>query len=155
MSDGSFEIVEVVPHDGQKLDLVARFLRTHSPPGFPPITAAAANLQLDMQGGRLYVIAAMAERQVIGHISLCVRQEFCGKTGYASLLLVHPERREKGIAKQLMRRLIDRARFVNVTAIECYCGPDRPLARRLIESLGFRLEAPSDRHWKLDLQPRR
>lgn len=151
--DGSFEVMMVKPRDRDQLERVARFLRQHAPPGSPFPGAELSAMQHDLEGNRLHVIYAVdGQGNIAGHVSLCIRNEFCGRTGYASLLLVREDCRGQNLALELLGRLKVQAQLSGCGVIETVCMPQGP-ARSLITRLGYRLIGSSDRHWELRLRP--
>lgn len=152
--ESSFEVITVKFWNRDRLERVARFMREHAPGAglpFPGVDLGA--LQHDLEGNRLHIFYAIDDKQaIVGHVSLCVRNEFCGRTGYASLLLVRDDCRGQGVGCDLLKRLRVQAELSSVSVIEALCFPTSP-ARGLITSLGYRLVTPSDRHWELRLRP--
>ncbi len=151
--DSSFEVSTVRPRDRDQLEKVAKFLRQHGPPaGLPFPGADLGPMQHDLEGNRLHVFYATdGKMNVVGHVSLCIRNEFCGRTGYVSLLLVREDCRGQQVAYDLLMRLKAQAQISSCGSIETLCLPQSP-ARGLFNRLCYRLVGTSDRHLELRLR---
>lgn len=151
--ESSFEVRTVRPRDRDQLEKVAKFLRQYGPAaGLPFSDADVGPLQHDLEGNRLHIFYATdGKMNVVGHVSLCIRSEFCGRTGYASLLLVREDCRGQQVAYDLLMRLKAQAQISSCGSIETLCLPQSP-AHGLVTRLGYKLVAPSDRHWELRLR---
>ena len=82
------------------------------------------------------VIATTSRNQVIGRIH-CVKNESDPCLWYYGDLFVTPEYRRNGIAKQMIRTMINHLSEIGATKLRCYVEPNNVPSRNLQAVLGF------------------
>jgi len=69
-------------------------------------------------------VAAMSDAQIVGMAILCPTKNLCtGRLGYIHEVVVHVNFRRRGIMARLMEMLHDRARALELDAIELTSDP--------------------------------
>ncbi len=147
-------MADVLLGKGHAAEHVMDFLRIHGeglPAPLGSLNERASERMFDQRFTSIIIALPRGRRHVtemIGHVSLHYRQEWCGLFGYASLLAVDPEYRRQGVAQELMFHLRAVAEDARCRYIECECAPDREFARHILAKDRWQLVEGSDRHFR-------
>ena len=83
------------------------------------------------------VYVAEAGGHVVGMVTVCVFTTLTGRKAFADHLVVAPDWRRRGVARQLMRHAIEVATAAGASRIDLTAGDSKTAARSLYRSLGF------------------
>lgn len=128
---------------------IVEFLNVHGKP-FLPSARLRDGEELDRLSDNSWTEVILATHHVtgalLGHVSLHVRQEWCGRSAYLSMLCVHPEYRREHIGRDLVKYAIGtRAPLRGIQTVECVVHPRNEASQRTVRSAGFVLDEGSNR----------
>jgi ribosomal protein S18 acetylase RimI-like enzyme len=131
--------VNVRPATEADLDVLRKLYREFSterpPPSYRPLDWDKEWAEIEQIVRSETALLAEEDGAVVG-LALARRKE--DGTGYLSDLYVRPEARRGGVARALLREVIER---LGVDVLSLDVGVDNPEARALYERLGFRAES--------------
>src|SRR3990167_5913104 len=76
--------------------------------------------------------------RIIATATLVPMDLILGRAGMLHDVIVDLEYRGRGLGRQLMQKVIERARSLQITRLDLTSNPNREAARKLYEQLGFR-----------------
>ena len=94
-------------------------------------------------------IVAVDDDKIVGVVGLAETQFFTGNTGVLDELAVNPEYRRKGIASQLVKKLVEIAKEKRLSYVKLDTTAENDTANMLYEKVGF--ERKEDTTYKLYL----
>ena len=113
---------------------IENLLAELSPGSIPNVTVE--HLKSVMSTGHIFVTRDVAAN-VIGMATLVVYSKPTGKVGMVEDVVVKSQVRRYGIGRDLMEKLIERARLRGVKYLDLTSNPSREAAHKLYLSLGF------------------
>ncbi|MEM6845642.1 MAG: GNAT family N-acetyltransferase [Bacteroidota bacterium] len=84
-----------------------------------------------------YVFAYRARQQIVGLATLSCYRVFSGYKGWIEDVVVDQHQRGKGIGKQLMQAILEKARSLQIQKLYLYTEDEKQAAIHLYEQLGF------------------
>jgi len=86
---------------------------------------------------RLFVARRSDNKEIVGMLTLIIYRIPVWKKGWIEDLVVDEKYRNKGIATKLIQHAIENAKADNVASLSFTSRPEREVANRLYERLGF------------------
>ncbi|MEM9834692.1 MAG: GNAT family N-acetyltransferase [Bacteroidota bacterium] len=84
-----------------------------------------------------YVFVYRARQQIVGLATLSCYRVFSGYKGWIEDVVVDQHQRGKGIGKQLMQAILEKARSLQIQKLYLYTEDEKQAAIHLYEQLGF------------------
>ena len=92
---------------------------------------------INSSSNHLFVARRSDNKEIVGMLSLIVYRIPVWKKGWIEDIVVDREYRNKGIATQLIRHAIEKAKAKRVLSLNLTSSPQRQAANRLYKRLGF------------------
>lgn len=101
------------------------------------LTKADIENMISSPANRLFVARRKNNKEIVGMLTLIVYRIPVWKKGWIEDLVVDEQYRNKGIATKLIQHAIENAKADGVLSLNFTSRPEREIANRLYERLGF------------------
>jgi ribosomal protein S18 acetylase RimI-like enzyme len=96
--------------------------------------------QVWQKDNSVYIIGSFQDGKLVGIASMAIYCVISGYKGWIEDVVVHAEYRGKGIGRKLIEHLLAYSREKNLTEVLLFTESHRVAAKKLYESLGFRMK---------------
>ncbi len=103
------------------------------------IDTAKKNLEINLKNGPDFSFIALADSKCLGGLFAKVVPYYNGDMLFIDTIQVYPEYRNQGVAKELLKYAISKAREQNITIIHLLADAREGFPRSWYEKMGFEL----------------